>query len=101
MTVPTSRPAPEALRSALARLDLRLQLAVESQRAELAERARDPFRGLYISEADVDQLLAPDRLDELVQRLLGGPAGDMLPRLGRLATLFALDDFDQDALLIC
>ena len=25
---------------------------------DLAERARDPFRGLYISEADVDELLA-------------------------------------------
>jgi SpoVK/Ycf46/Vps4 family AAA+-type ATPase len=86
---------------ALVRLDLRLRLAVESQRGELTERARDPFRGLYISEADVDELLASAPAAELAARLLAEPAEYVSPRLERLAELFELDAFDQDALLVC
>ena len=37
------------LDGALFQLDLRLRLAVDTLREEMAERARDPFRGLYIS----------------------------------------------------
>jgi SpoVK/Ycf46/Vps4 family AAA+-type ATPase len=83
------------------RLDLRLRLAVESQRGELTERARDPFRGLYISEAAVDELLASAPPAELASRLLTEPAAYASPRLERLAELFELDAFDQDALLVC
>ena len=89
------------LRGALLRLDLRLRLAVEGLRSELTERARDPFRGLYISEADVDELLAATPSADVAKHLLAGPAGDVAPRLARLARLFHLGAFEQEALLIC
>jgi hypothetical protein len=89
------------LRPALLRLDLRLRLAVEALRTELTERARDPFRGLYISESDVDTLLASAPPAELARRHLAKPAGWASPRLRRLAELFELDPFEQDALLVC
>jgi hypothetical protein len=90
----------DGLRPALLRLDLRLRLAVEGLRGVLAERASDPFRGLYISEADVDDLLAAAPATELAQRHLIGPiiAG---PRLDRLAQKFELTTFEQEALLVC
>src|SRR5579859_3411975 len=76
------------LRPALLRLDLRLRLAVETLRTELTERAHDPFRGLYISESDVDALLASAPPAELARRHLAEPAGWASPRLQRLAELF-------------
>ncbi|MDQ3899071.1 MAG: hypothetical protein M3319_00955, partial [Actinomycetota bacterium] len=89
------------LGAALLRLDLRLRLAVETQREVMAERARDPFRGLYISEADVDALLAAAPSIEEAGRFLDSPAAEVAPRLARLADLFALDALEQEALLIC
>jgi AAA+ superfamily predicted ATPase len=83
------------------RLDLRLRLAVEDQRGQLTERARDPFRGLYISETEVDELLASAPVAEIASRHLAGPAAPTSPRLGRLAQLFELGEFEQDAFLIC
>jgi AAA+ superfamily predicted ATPase len=90
-----------ALRPALLRLDLRLRLVVESFREQLAERARDPFRGLYISENDVDELLASVPSATLAERLLGGVGPEAAPRLARLAERFGLDPFEQEALLVC
>ncbi len=86
----------------LAHLDLRLRLAVEEQRAELTERARDPFRGLYISEADVEALLAdtPDAA-RARQLLLEQPPAAVSPRLARLVRGFGLDALEQEALLVC
>jgi SpoVK/Ycf46/Vps4 family AAA+-type ATPase len=92
---------PSDLRAALFRLDLRLRLAVESFRADLAERARDPFRGLYISDADVDELLASTPASELAQRLLDEQVGPVPARLRRLGDLFDLDAFERDVLLVC
>lgn len=89
------------LRRALLRLDLRLRLAVDGQRDDLAERTRDPFRGLYITDADVDELLASLSPADAAERFLTGPAGRVASRLGHLARLFNLDEFEQDALLIC
>jgi hypothetical protein len=89
------------LRPALLRLDLRLRLAVEGLRGELTERARDPFRGLYISEADVDELLASAPPAELAERHLAGPFALSSPRLERLSQLFNLDAFEQETLLVC
>ncbi|MBI4494043.1 MAG: ATP-binding protein [Chloroflexi bacterium] len=89
------------LRPALVRLDLRLRLAVEAFRDQLAERARDPFRGLYITEADVDELLASVPAAEMARQSLARPAAAAAPRLERLARLFGLDAFEQDALLVC
>src|SRR5450631_3570647 len=97
----TTLPAATAgLRPALLRLDLRLRLAVEALRGELTERARDPFRGLYISEADVDELLASASPAELAERHLAGPVLPGSPRVERLAQLFDLDAFEQEALLV-
>jgi AAA+ superfamily predicted ATPase len=89
------------LRPALLRLDLRLRLAVEALRTELTERARDPFRGLYIAEGEVDELLASAPSADVALRELSVPAALASPRLERLAHLFELDPFDQDALLVC
>src|SRR5262245_41544176 len=89
------------LRPALFRLDLRLRLAVANFREVLAERARDPLRGLYITEADVDDLLDGVAPAEQARRLLAGPAAEATPRLRRLASLFGLDPFEQEALLVC
>jgi SpoVK/Ycf46/Vps4 family AAA+-type ATPase len=89
------------LRAALLRLDVRLRLAVDGQRSELAERARDPFRGLYISDADIDQMLDSAPPDELAEHLRMGRIGPVPPRLRQLATLFELDAFEQEALLVC
>ena len=50
--------------------------------------ARDPLRGLYISDADVDALLAS-----------GGPAAHA--RLSALAYLFDLDPLETEIVLIC
>jgi hypothetical protein len=99
-TVPVAS-ALEPLRAALARLDLRLRHEVDALRNDLAERADDPLRGLYISDSDVDALLAGGPPAESVERLLAEPASEVVPRLARLASLFELDAFDQEALLIC
>ena len=89
------------LQAALFRLDLRLRMAVETFRVDLAERARDPFRGLYISDNDIDELLASTPAAELAQRLLDEEVGPVPERLRRLSELFELDTFEREALLVC
>ena len=89
------------LRTALMRLDLRLRVAVESLRSELAERADDPLRGLYISDSDVDALLEGTPTPQIAERLLEGSAGAIVPRLDNLARISGLDAFEQEAVLIC
>src|SRR4051812_34433687 len=86
------------LRAAVLRLDLRLRLAVDAQRTDLTERAKDPFRGLYISEADVDELLATTPAAEAARQLLASTAVTAAPRLGHLADLYRLDELEQEAL---
>jgi len=89
------------LRAALLRLDVRLRVAVESQRTDLTERARDPFRGLYISDADIDEMLGSAPPAELAEHLRQGRIGPIPPRLRHLASLFELDAFELEALLVC
>lgn len=89
------------LYAALARLDLRLRRAVDGQRDVLIERARDPFRGLYISDGDVDELLANGIPPEAAEQCLDGPVSVLAPGLARIAERFGLDTFEQEALLIC
>jgi SpoVK/Ycf46/Vps4 family AAA+-type ATPase len=89
------------LHAALLRLDLRLRLAVDAFRIDLAERAKDPFRGLYISDTDVDELLESVPPAELAQRLLDEDLGPVPARLRRLCELFELDAFEREALLVC
>ncbi|MDA8216232.1 MAG: ATP-binding protein [Dehalococcoidales bacterium] len=93
--------AMDGLRGALLRLDLRLRLAVDGTRTELAERARDPFRGLCISEAEVDELLAGVPPAEAARALLAAAPAAATPRLGSLAALFGLNQAAQEVLLIC
>ena len=88
------------VRSALSRLDLRLRLVVEGQREALAERAKDPFRGLYISDADVDEILGDSPEQVLTEQIYATPVSAAAPRLGRIARLFNLDEFEQEVLLI-
>lgn len=90
---------PGDLHAALLRLDLRLRLAVDGWREDLAQRARDPFRGLYLSDDDVEALLAG--APESACRLLAQPPEVGVPRLAALARRFELDAVDLDALLIC
>src|SRR5690242_9321016 len=98
---PTPSPHTADLRAALFRLDLRLRMAVETFRSDLAERARDPFRGLYISDADVDELLDSTPAAELAQRLLEEQVGPVPARVRRLCSLFELNTFEREALLVC
>ena len=82
---------PSDLRAALFRLDLRLRMAVDGFRGDLAERAKDPFRGLYISDADIDELLASTPAADLAERLVSEEIGPVPSRLRRLCDLFELD----------
>jgi adenylate kinase family enzyme len=85
------------LRAVFLRLDLRLRTLVDEFREELTERARDPLRGLYISEGDVDALLAElevTRGEEHVERTNGS-------RLDDLAERFGLTARERDILMIC
>jgi AAA+ superfamily predicted ATPase len=83
------------LRACLLRLDVRLRMAVDAFRADLAEKARDPFRGLYISDADVDELLAGTADDQSLD------FGPVPARLQRLCDLFELEEFERESLLVC
>ncbi len=98
---PATASASDDLQAALFRLDLRLRIAVDAFRAELTEKARDPFRGLYISDNDVDELLADTPASELAQRLIDEELGPIPTRLRRLSELFELDGFEREAVLVC
>src|SRR5689334_2657843 len=84
-------------------LDLRLRLAVDAFRALGEERARDPYRGLYVSPEDVETLLGatPEGLDlEAVSRGLMArtDAGD---RLDLLAERAGLSTFERNVVAVC
>ena len=102
----------------LRRIDLLIQRAVvRSRQSQLSD---DEFRGLYITEAEVDALLTqpigqaastvPDDSSSLahseVTREIAGRKAESVRhgvelRLEDARRLFALTDFDVDALLIC
>jgi SpoVK/Ycf46/Vps4 family AAA+-type ATPase len=115
----------EHLFEELRRLDLVLNLAVARQRRDPTLAGFNEFRGLFISEDEIDGLLAgaearaaeqaPEEGDE-VERLRGAVerAGERCAALvkesarrgvslalERLARLFRLSGFDVDALLVC
>jgi SpoVK/Ycf46/Vps4 family AAA+-type ATPase len=115
----------EHLFEELRRLDLVLNLAVARQRRDPALAGFDEFRGLFISEDEMDRLLSgagggpaeyapPDdaetcRLQEAVEqagRRIAALVAEASGRgvslaLERLARLFHLSGFDVDALLVC
>jgi SpoVK/Ycf46/Vps4 family AAA+-type ATPase len=86
--------------SAFVRLDLRLRLLVDAFRDDLTERARDPLRGLYIAESDVEQSLAQGG-PQGAERLLGQPDAPTSARMSRLGELFDLDPLERDIVLVC
>jgi hypothetical protein len=112
----------EHLFDELRRLDLLLNLQVARQRRDPAFANFDQFRGVFISDAEIDRLVergsghrpaAPSKADEgltrsiagLVQEISGRAAeamraGVRLP-LSELAAMFGLPSFDVDVLLIC
>jgi SpoVK/Ycf46/Vps4 family AAA+-type ATPase len=113
----------EHLFEELRRLDLVLNLAVARQRRDPTLAGFNEFRGLFISEDEIDGLLsngraagqAPDgddevaKLEEAVERaaertaalVAEAAAQGVSLALERLARLFRLSGFDVDALLVC
>lgn len=92
---------PEALAilESLSRLDVRLDAMTSAARAETGrDPGADPFRGLYISDADVDRLLrSPDseiRAAASREPLASGP------RFDDLAARYKLSSVEADALLL-
>jgi AAA+ superfamily predicted ATPase len=104
----------------LHRLDLLLQLRVAHARRDPSRAAFDQFHGLFLSEEEIDAIVAPagrepasppddaetlrriaaqERL--IAERIVATPeSGAALPLL-RMTQLFELSPFDLDALFIC
>ncbi|MHB9033632.1 MAG: ATP-binding protein [Anaerolineae bacterium] len=121
-----SQTAVEHVTACLARLDLQIRREVVRLRQQVGTRPDEEFRGLYISNDDVDRLLdealpitsalqspSPDAalsaleaaLAALDHRILNIEAkaqqsGDNLPLL-QLAKLFGLDEFARQVIIIC
>lgn len=113
----------EHLLAELERIDLLIRARIAGTRKVQAED--EHFRGLYISEEEVDKLLlrplgtptwlsaaAPGRWAQIEDALAGlearlrmrrerSLAGGAELRLERLRSLFALERFDLDVLLVC
>ena len=102
-----SKPVLDGLLPALQRLDRLLEQAVAAAQATYgSEAATDHYRGLYISQADVERLLAREPgLPTLWADGTGAEepspdtAGDAT-RLAWLARAFGLSSFDVDLILI-
>ena len=96
---------PEELAAALARLDERLRSAVAHACAAYgADAGADPYRGLYVGDADVPRLFARTPGVPLLGRAAGEPClvdsfGDGSP-LARLARSFALEPLDLEIVLV-
>ena len=103
------------LAASLAWLDALLALHIERIRLQRGTTDDDEFRGLYISEADVDTLLTPrDLLDAdpqladaraaiaraAAQRARAAATDPTAPLL-QLQRRFSLTDLERDVLLIC
>jgi len=113
----------EHLLAELERIDLRLRLQVLRMRERCSQPGGDEFRGLYISEEEIDALVAggsaheesdsPDlsdsplaiRLrhlrDEIAEKKAESLAAGVSLRLCELADTFGLSDFELDTLLVC
>ncbi len=114
-TEPAERPGPsldaslEYLFEQLARVEARVRVAVERRRAQDPD-PDDRFRGLYIAESQVDEMLAgPRRLLEPFEPPQGGletPGGPLSEdgtepiRLREVARTFGLSAIDVDILLV-
>jgi SpoVK/Ycf46/Vps4 family AAA+-type ATPase len=109
----------------LKRIELRLHLQVMRARQQSSQTGEDKFRGLYISERDIDSIIdtprfhREDRSSQLADsalpptELLGEIKADIVKRkkeslsrglvlrLHELEQMFDLSAFDIDALLVC
>jgi hypothetical protein len=103
----------------LARLQILVRREIWHTRLERGERGDDEYRGLYVSDADIDVLLdererptvgisRPDfstplrAVEEHISSLEeeARAAGELLP-LECLVSLFGLSSFERDVILIC
>ena len=87
-----TKPSLQSLFTRLTSVESRVQSAVARRRMQDPD-PDDRFRGLYISEAQVDGLLAPQLHAE-------GTTQATVPRLEKLAAEFALDEVDIELLLV-
>lgn len=94
----------EHLLSELRRITTKVAMRVEEMRATVGND-EDEFRGLYVSEEEVNQLLADPDLFQGNVALLAHPqlfsaeAGPV-SRLSRLQSVFGLSSFERDVVLI-
>ncbi len=114
----------EHLMAELERIDVRLRLQIKRVRLQAEQPTDDQFRGLYISEEEIDTLVAgspvaqadasgsdlsnsPEAIDllrleeEIAEKKAASLASGMNLPLCELATNFGLSDFEVDTLLIC
>jgi hypothetical protein len=102
----TDGPDLDGLLAELRRLDRRLRSAVAAMRVADPEADSDPYRGLYVTRADVEHLLGrPPGAPTPSPSGLSNPgaatsAGQDAPRLARLARECNLDPFDVDVVLL-
>ncbi len=103
----------------LRRLDLLIRREVGRVRLERGQRTDEEYRGLYVSEEDVDRFLEGtpanpagrggaefDAAFEAINARVVAietrcRAAGQVPRLRQLATLFGLSPFESDVLLVC
>jgi SpoVK/Ycf46/Vps4 family AAA+-type ATPase len=103
MTISLNNTNFEHLLSELRRITAKVALRVEEMRAT-AGNDDDEFRGLYVSEEEVNQLLADPDLFQGNVSLLSNPQlslSETLPvsRLSRLQSAFGLSSFERDVVL--
>jgi hypothetical protein len=102
----TEGPLVDGLVAMLRRLDGWLKPAVMAWQSVAPEAADDPYRGLYISPADVGQLLARSpgeptlHRNGLAQPEAGLEAFPFTPRLAWLKATYGLDTFDLDIIVL-
>jgi AAA+ superfamily predicted ATPase len=97
----TTRPDVSDLIAILQWLDRILADAVERAREVFAsEGTADRFRGLYISDRDVDGLLAREPAAPLFSNTNGDSGGGFSSRLDWLTESFALQSLDRAALIL-
>jgi hypothetical protein len=87
------------LRARLDRVDVRVREAVARRRAD-DPNPDDPFRGLYITDADVDRLLEQPAEQAPAPLVATSDPSGPETRVARLARTFGLDDVDLELLLV-
>src|SRR5256885_4206641 len=102
MSVPaTPLQVADTLFPALKKLDTLLGAALHKAEQIYGQQASaDPYRGLYISDEEAQQLLNRAPGTPLFAATESSPEGSMGGRLDQLARDFALDPFDLDLIVV-